>query len=95
MEEIKECTEMEGDSDKEVSDPINFDEVLLLRLTVEICRSTRGMRTAEFMDALDDLIPDTDDFKAILQAILHMPEENLPKLDMNRLDEKMSPYSAG
>ena len=74
-------------------DPISFEEILFLRLSLEISRNAHFCQTQEAADRLDRIVPEFEDYKAILDAITKMPEPNLPKFAPNQ--EIDSPYPSG
>jgi len=65
----------------------------MLRLTYEINTQTKDKRVPEYLEVLDDIVPDFEDYKAILNTLACMPEPNLPSaLSLNGTSSKKSPY---
>ena len=90
----KEGADMEIDEDvPAVTGPVTFEEVLLLRLTFELNRSNKSLRSPYYLERLLDIVPEFDDYRKITLAIVDMDEENLPEIDYK--DEDIKPYPAG
>ena len=73
--------------------PVTFEEVLLLRLAFELNRSTSRMRTATYLDRLEEIIPEFEEFRQITLALAEMPEQCLP--DVDPADKELNPYPKG
>ena len=92
LEEIKE-EPMEVDHVSPSSEVVTFEEILLLRLTFEMNESTKYMRSQAYLDRLEEIIPEFDDFRKITYAIADMAEPDLPLIDLE--EEKIRPYPKG
>ena len=56
-------------------EPISFNELYFTRMIYEITFDASDQRLPEFMDKLTDILPDIDQYKAILYAIADMPDQ--------------------
>ena len=81
------------DVDESEQKPITFEEVLLLRMAFELNRSTSNLRTQYYLDALERILPEFREYRAITFAICHMDEPDLPQIDP--AVEKIWPYPEG
>ena len=85
---------MEIDEDDDLSKgPVTFEEILLLRLTFELNRSTKDQRSLFYLDRIEEIIPEYDDYRKITFALANMEEPDLPQIDPKA--EKISPYPSG
>lgn len=73
--------------------PVTFEEMLLLRLAFELNRSTRDRRTQYYLDRLDEIVPEYEDYRKICFALASMDEPNLPFIDPKV--EKIRPFPKG
>ena len=70
---------MDIDEDDDTSKgPVTFEETLLLRLTFELNRSTKDKRSQKYLDLIDEIVPEFDDFRKITFALVNMEEPDLP-----------------
>ena len=79
--EPKEDVEMdEGDQPlaPAVTGCITFEEMYFTRLTYEVTQDSSSLRLPEYLDKSVDILPEIDQYKAILYAIADMPEQNVP-----------------
>ena len=53
---------------------ITFDELYFTRMIYEITFDASGNRLPEFMDKLTEILPEIDQYRAILYAIADMPD---------------------
>ena len=65
----------------EVTGTVTFEEILLLRLTFELNRSTKEKRTQYYLDRLEEIVPEIDDYRKITFALASMDEPDLPFID--------------
>lgn len=65
----------------EVNGIVSFEEILLLRLTFELNRSTKDKRTQYYLDRLEEIVPEIDDYRKITFALANMDEPDLPFID--------------
>ena len=73
---------------------VSFEELLLMRLTFELTASGGGkMRSQYFLDKLEEIIPEFDDYKKITHALINMNEPDLPVIDHK--EERIRPYPSG
>lgn len=49
---------------------ISFEEVLMLRLVFEIAEAMRQARSIEFIDYLESIVPDFEDYRRIILAAI-------------------------
>lgn len=77
----------------DVSGDVSFEEILLLRLAFELNRSTKEKRSQYYLDRLEEIVPEYDDYRKITFALANMEEPNLPIVDPKV--EKISPYPKG
>lgn len=81
------------DVDESEQGPITFEEVLLLRMAFELNKSTSSLRTQYYLDALERILPEFREYRAITLALCHMDEPDLPQIDPSV--EKIWPYPEG
>ena len=81
------------DMDEE-KDSVSFEEVLLLRLIFEITDAIRQTRSQAFVERLDEIVPEFDEYRRIIMAILALKEDNLPKISSFN-ETQIKPYPAG
>ena len=72
---------------------VTFEEILLLRLAFELNKSTKDKRSQYYLDRLEEIVPEYDDYRKITFALAEMEEDNLPFIDPK--EEKISPYPRG
>ena len=72
---------------------VTFEEILLLRLAFELNKSTKEKRSQYYLDRLEEIVPEYDDYRKITFALADMEEDNLPFIDPK--EEKISPYPRG
>lgn len=89
---VSEKGSVHGPDEKPLGD-INFEEVLLLRLTYEINRSTRNQRSQAYLDKLQEIVPEYEDYRKITFALANMEEACLPVVDPKV--ETIKPYPKG
>lgn len=64
---------------KELPESITFEEVLLLRLVFEMTDAMKQNRSSEYTYFLTSIVPEFEEYRIILNAIMNLPEENLPR----------------
>jgi len=72
--------------DEQVLGPISFEEILLLRLAFELNKSTAFKRSQFYLDRLEEIVPEFDDYRKITFALANMAESDLPFI--NPKDDK-------
>ena len=78
------------------TEDVTFEELLILRLTFEINQSTREMRLEEYLDRLNEIVPEYEAYRQILYALAAMPEPDLPHVDATGGAVKdIKPYPKG
>lgn len=50
----------------------------MLRLVFEIAEAMRQTRSQEFIDYLESIVPDFEDYRRIILAAIELDEKNLP-----------------
>lgn len=60
-------------------DEISFEEVLMLRLVFEITEAMKGTRSEEFMEYIESIVPEFDEYRRIILAVINLEEHNLPQ----------------
>ena len=73
---------------EEVMDEISFEELMLLRLTYEINKSTRHHRTIEYNEQLDELTPEFEFYKAVFDALLQLKISPKDGTEKNSLESR-------
>lgn len=74
--------------------PVTFEEVLLLRLAFELNKSTAFKRSQFYLDRLEEIVPEFEDYRKITLALARMDEPNLPVIDPKD-DKQCNPYPKG
>lgn len=69
-----------GNSPEVLEQEISFEEVLMLRLVFEIAEAMRQTRSQEFTDYLESIVPDFEDYRRIIHAVIAIKERNLPQV---------------
>ena len=69
------------DVDEVPESPITFEEILLLRLAFELNRSTKDRRSQYYIERLEEIMPEFEDYRKITWALASMPEKDLPVID--------------
>lgn len=79
---------------KELPETITFEEVLLLRLAFEMTDAMKHTRSSEYTNFLTSIVPEFEEYRLILNAIMNLPEENLPR-SAAITESKIKPYPVG